>query len=201
MNLPNTLTVGRIVAVPILIACLQVGGETARWLALGVFVLASVTDWLDGYLARRWSLESALGTMLDPIADKLLVAAALLMLVADGTITGVHTLAAIVILAREVLVSGLREYLAGHDVKIAVTPLAKVKTLVQMSALVLLLAPAAGAWAAVSTAGLAALWLAALLTVWTGAVYLKAALAYALASDAAKSEARDDENPRVAQRG
>lgn len=217
MTLPNILTVGRVLAVPLLIICLYAGGDTARWLAFGIFVSASVTDWLDGYLARRWSQESALGTMLDPIADKLLVAAALFMLVADGTIAGLHTLAAILILAREVLVSGLREFLAGHGVKVPVTQLAKVKTLLQMCALALLLAAPVGAEQAAMPAGLAALWLAALLTIWTGAGYLRVALAHAIESDTATNRARDvkpgdnttsdntttsgEARPRAAQRG
>ena len=112
-NLPNILTYGRMVAVPVVVGCLFSPEEFwMRWLALAIFVVAGVTDFFDGYLARAWSQQSSLGRMLDPIADKLLVAACLLMLVADQTITGWSIWAAIVILCREILVSGLREFLA-----------------------------------------------------------------------------------------
>src|SRR5262245_6182752 len=133
MSLPNVLTYGRILAVPGLVACLFVlHGDVARWSAFTLFVLAGVTDWLDGYLARAWEQQSTLGRMLDSIADKLLVGAVLMMLVHDNTITGWSIWAAIIILVREILVSGLREFLAELNVKINVTPFAKWKTTVQM---------------------------------------------------------------------
>jgi cardiolipin synthase len=183
MSLPNVLTYARILAVPALVACLLLlRGDVARWSAFGLFVAAALTDWLDGYLARAWEQQSTLGGMLDPIADKLIVGAALMMLVYDNTINGASIWAAIVILCREILVSGLREFLAELNVKVHVTQLAKWKTTVQMIALAMLLAgPAAekivpGAM----TAGLLLLWVAALLTLLTGYDYLKAAVRHAI---------------------
>ncbi len=181
INLPNLLTLARIAAVPVFVAvAFLVPGDAGRLLLLAIFVLASVTDWLDGYLARALNQQSAFGTMLDPIADKLLVAAALLLLVADGTIAGLHVLAPLIILSREVLVSGLREFLAGSAVKVPVTALAKWKTAVQMVAIAgLLAAPALShELPFLLLAGLALLWTATVLTVWTGAGYLGAALAH-----------------------
>ena len=145
MSLPNVLTYVRIAAVPALVACLFfLQGDVARWSAFALFVFAGLTDWLDGYLARMWEQQSTLGRMLDPIADKLLVGAVLMMLVHDNTINGWSIWAAIIILVREILVSGLREFLAELNVKIHVTQLAKWKTTMQMIALAVLLAgPAA----------------------------------------------------------
>ena len=183
MSLPNVLTYGRIVAVPALVACLFfLKGDVARWSAFGLFVLAGLTDWLDGYLARMWEQQSTLGRMLDPIADKLLVGAVLLMLVYDNTISGWSIWAAIIILLREILVSGLREFLAELNVKIHVTRLAKWKTTMQMIALGALLAgPAAEKIVpGIMTGGLVLLWIAALLTLWTGYDYLKAGVVHAI---------------------
>ncbi len=135
-NWPNVLTYGRIIAVPIVVGCLFfLEGDAARWTALALFAAACITDWLDGYLARALSQQSSLGAMLDPIADKLLVGAVLLMLVYDGTITGASIWATIIIMCREILVSGLREFLAELNVKVHVTELAKWKTTLQMIAL------------------------------------------------------------------
>jgi cardiolipin synthase (CMP-forming) len=183
MSLPNVLTYLRIVAVPAFVACLTLlEGDLARISAFALFVGASLTDWLDGYLARAWSQQSALGRMLDPIADKLLVGAALLMLVHDRTIDGVSIWAAVIVLCREILVSGLREYLAELNVKIRVTNLAKWKTSMQMVALaILLIAPVLTPYQAdLMRLGTGFLWLAALLTLWTGYDYLKAALRHAV---------------------
>src|SRR5690349_8123674 len=116
LSLPNLLTYGRIVAIPVILLLLFAGQDWARWTAMILFVVASITDFLDGWIARAWQLGSTLGQVLDPIADKLLVSACLLMLVADGTISGWSVWAAIVILSREILVSGLREFLAGLQV-------------------------------------------------------------------------------------
>jgi CDP-diacylglycerol--glycerol-3-phosphate 3-phosphatidyltransferase/cardiolipin synthase len=183
MSLPNVLTYARIAAVPALVACLYfLRGDAARWSAFSLFVAAAVTDWLDGYLARAWEQQSALGRMLDPIADKLIVGTALLMLVHDNTIAGANVWAAVVILCREILVSGLREFLAELNVKVHVTQLAKWKTTVQMVALAVLLAtPAADKlFDGATETGLVFLWLAALLTLWTGYDYLKAAIGRAM---------------------
>ncbi|MGI9403710.1 MAG: CDP-diacylglycerol--glycerol-3-phosphate 3-phosphatidyltransferase [Hyphomicrobium sp.] len=183
MSLPNVLTYGRIVAVPALVACLFfLKGDLARWSAFTLFVLAGLTDWLDGYLARVWEQQSTLGRMLDPIADKLLVGAVLMMLVYDNTIAGWSIWAAIIILLREILVSGLREFLAELNVKIHVTQLAKWKTTMQMIALgVLLAGPAAEKIVpGIMTGGLVLLWIAALLTLWTGYDYLKAGVVHAI---------------------
>jgi cardiolipin synthase len=183
MSLPNVLTYGRIIAVPALVACLFfLKGDVARWSAFTLFVLAGLTDWLDGYLARIWEQQSTLGRMLDPIADKLLVGAVLMMLVYDKTISGWSIWAAIIILLREILVSGLREFLAELNVKIHVTQLAKWKTTMQMIALgVLLAGPAAEKIVpGIMTGGLLLLWIAALLTLWTGYDYLKAGVVHAI---------------------
>jgi cardiolipin synthase len=182
-NLPNVLTYARIAAVPALVACLLfVEGEAGRWAAFWLFVGAAITDWLDGYLARRLEQQSTLGRMLDPIADKLIVGAALIMLVHDRTIDGWSIWAAIVILCREILVSGLREFLAELNVKVHVTALAKWKTAAQMVALALLIAGSAGdrVLPGVTTAGIGLLWLAAVLTLWTGYDYLKAGVRHAM---------------------
>ena len=133
LALPNVLTYGRIVAIPIVVGCMfwqsiLDGPLWLRWIALAFFIAAAISDFLDGYLARMWDQQSSLGRMLDPIADKLLVSSCLLMLAAEDTIHGWSLFAAIVILCREILVSGLREYLAELRVSIPVTRLAKWKT-------------------------------------------------------------------------
>ncbi len=182
-SLPNVLTYLRIAAVPAFVASLTLlEGNMARLVAFSLFAAASLTDWLDGYLARAWHQQSALGSMLDPIADKLLVGAALLMLVHDRTIDGASIWAAVIVLCREILVSGLREYLAGLNVKIRVTQLAKWKTTVQMVALaILLIAPVLTQYKVeLMRLGIGFLWVAALLTLWTGYDYLKAALRHAV---------------------
>jgi cardiolipin synthase (CMP-forming) len=182
-SLPNILTYGRILAVPALVAVFFfVRSDTGRWIGLTIFVAACVTDWLDGYLARAWHQQSTLGQMLDPIADKLLVGATLLVLVHDNTIDGWPLWAAVIILCREILVSGLREFLAELNVKIHVTQLAKWKTTVQMIALGFLLAGPAGdkIFSHVTMIGMFFLWLAAVLTLWTGYDYLKASVHHAM---------------------
>lgn len=177
LALPNILTYARVVAVPVVVALLFWPQEMwLRWIALGVFIAAGVTDFLDGWLARAWSQQSTMGRMLDPIADKLLVAAVLLMLVADRTIAGWSLWAGIVILCREILVSGLREFLAELKVSIPVSRVAKWKTTLQLVALGFLIAGPAGEPIMPGTTfiGLILLWLAALLTLYTGWDYLKA---------------------------
>lgn len=182
-TLPNVLTYGRIAAVPLMAACfLLIEGDNGHWAAFTIFTLACLTDWLDGYLARVLEQQSTLGRMLDPIADKLLVGTALLLLVNDGTIDYITIWAAIIILSREILVSGLREFLAELNVKVHVTRLAKWKTTLQMLALAVLLAgPAADRMVpGVTMTGTMLLWAAALLTLWTGYDYLKAAVRHAM---------------------
>jgi cardiolipin synthase (CMP-forming) len=185
ISLPNLLTYARIAAVPLVVACLLAGGYHWRWTALGLFVAAAITDFLDGYLARLWSQQSSLGRMLDPIADKLLIAAVLLMLAADGTVAGVHIWAAIIILSREVLVSGLREFLGQLQVSVPVTQLAKYKTAVQLIAIGFLIAGPAGDRILPYTTeiGLAGLWVAALLTLYTGFDYFRAGLKHLTQED------------------
>jgi cardiolipin synthase len=180
MSLPNILTYARILAVPAVVGCLLEGGDIWRWTALGIFIAAAITDFFDGYLARLWSQQSSLGRMLDPIADKLLVAAVLLMLAGDNTVEGVHLWAAIIILCREVLVSGLREFLAEVRVPVPVTQLAKYKTTVQLVAIAFLIAGPAGdkVFSHTSTIGLAGLWAAALLTLYTGFDYFRAGITH-----------------------
>jgi cardiolipin synthase len=177
-SLPNLLTYARIAAVPVVVACLL--GETHgwRWLALGLYIAAALTEYLDGYLARAWGQQSPLGRMLDPIADKLLVASCLLAFAATGMLTGVSFWAAVVILCREILVSGLREFLAELRVSVPVTRLAKWKTFAQLLAVGFLVAGPAGDVVVphVSEAGHVLLWISALLTLYTGYDYFRAGL-------------------------
>jgi CDP-diacylglycerol--glycerol-3-phosphate 3-phosphatidyltransferase len=186
LNLPNILTYLRLGAVPGLVAVMFfLEGDLANWAAVGVFVFAGITDFFDGYLARAWQQQSALGQMLDPIADKLLVGAALLMLVSNGAISGWSIWAAVIILSREILVSGLREFLAGVNVTVAVSQLAKWKTTVQMVALCFLLAGDAGdrVCGCATTTGLTLLWVAALVTLYTGFDYFRAGLKHVMDQD------------------
>jgi CDP-diacylglycerol--glycerol-3-phosphate 3-phosphatidyltransferase len=179
LSLPNILTYGRLLAVPAVVALLfWPKDDWTRWPALAIFIVAGVTDYLDGYFARLYAQQSALGRMLDPIADKLLVAACLMMLVYAGTIEDQHVLAAIVILCREILVSGLREFLAQLKVSVPVSRIAKWKTVLQMVAVGFLIAgPAGEVILPMTTAiGLVLLWIAAMLTIYTGWDYLKAGI-------------------------
>jgi cardiolipin synthase len=174
-NLPNLLTLSRIAAIPLLVACFWLDHGWAQWLSAGIFVVACVTDWFDGYFARRYHQISRFGRFLDPIADKLLVAAALVMLVDSGHLRGVHVLAALIILAREILVSGLREFLAELRVGLPVSQLAKWKTGAQMVAIAFLLLGDA-APPLVGQIGLVLIWIAAALTLVTGYDYLRTGL-------------------------
>ena len=189
-SLPNILTYARIVAVPLVVGCLYwqtilQGGIWLRWLALVIFIAAGITDFFDGYLARSWDQQSMLGRMLDPIADKLLVSTCLLLLVADGTIGRWSQIAAIIILCREILVSGLREFLAELRVSVPVTRLAKWKTTAQLVAVgVLIVGPAGDALVPhVSWVGLGLLWISAVLTLYTGYDYFRAGLGPLIDSD------------------
>jgi len=174
-NLPNLLTLSRIAAIPLLVACFWLDRGWAQWLSMILFVTAAVTDWFDGYFARRYHQISRLGRFLDPIADKLLVAAALVMLVDSGTLRGLNVLAALIILAREILVSGLREFLAELRVGLPVSQLAKWKTGAQMVAIAaLLVGDAASSY--VTYIGIVLIWIAAALTLITGYDYLRTGL-------------------------
>ena len=192
-NLPNMLTYARILAVPLVAACFFIpegrlhSSDFARWCAMIIFVLASLTDYLDGYLARAWKQTSNIGRMLDPIADKLLVATCLLLLAADtdryqAGIAGWSLWAAIIILCREILVSGLREYLAALKVSVPVTQLAKWKTTIQLVAVGFLLAGPAGDKVLPYTTemGLSLLWISAMLTLYTGYDYFRAGLKHVI---------------------
>jgi len=176
-SLPNVLTYGRVIAVPLVVGLLFWPREPwARWTALAMFAAAAITDFFDGYLARAWAQQSSLGRMLDPIADKLLVSAVILMLAADHTLAGLNLWAGVIILCREILVSGLREYLAELRVPVPVTAVAKWKTTVQMIALGVLIAGPSGeaiVRGAIAT-GIVLLWIAAILTLYTGWDYMKA---------------------------
>jgi cardiolipin synthase (CMP-forming) len=181
VSIPNVLTYARIVAVPVVIGCMYWsdflgGGLWLHWVALALFIAAGVTDFFDGYFARAWGQQTTFGRMLDPIADKLLVSSCLLMLAANGTIRGASLLAALVILCREILVSGLREYLAGLRVSVPVTRLAKWKTTVQLVAIGFLIAGKAGDRIVPITTmtGLSLLWISALVTLYTGWDYFRA---------------------------
>lgn len=176
-SLPNLLTVSRILVIPALIASFYVSSPLGNWVALALFAAAGVTDWLDGHLARTRNEVSGLGRFLDPVADKLLVAATLLMLVHVGRIDDWTILPAVLILCREIMVSGLREYLAELRVGMPVSRLAKWKTGVQMLAIGFLIVGDAG-WHVIPVIeiGVAGLWLAATLTVFTGYDYLRLGL-------------------------
>jgi cardiolipin synthase (CMP-forming) len=187
LALPNILTYGRIAAVPVVVALLywqsiEGGGLWLRWVAMGIFIAAGITDILDGYFARIWGQMSSLGVMLDPIADKLLVASCLLMLAAQEIIHGWSLLAAVIILCREILVSGLREYLAELRVSVPVTRLAKWKTILQMVAVGFLIAGPAGdrVIPGVTQIGIVLLWASAILTLYTGYDYMRAGLRYVI---------------------
>ncbi len=182
-SLPNLLTYGRILAVPALVVCmLWPDSDTARWTALGIFAAAAITDFFDGYLARILNVQSALGRMLDPIADKLLVSISILLLAASDTINGFHLWAGVIILCREILVSGLREFLAELQVSVPVTNLAKWKTTAQLVALGFLLAGPAGDKVLPfnTEIGLTLLWISALLTLYTGYDYFRAGIHHLL---------------------
>ncbi|MDA7946944.1 MAG: CDP-diacylglycerol--glycerol-3-phosphate 3-phosphatidyltransferase [Hyphomicrobiaceae bacterium] len=182
LYVPNLLTYGRIAAVPALVGCFFIDGDFGNWLAMTIFIIAGITDALDGYFARAWEQQTSLGRMLDPIADKLLVAAALLMLAAQQTIAGWSLWAAVIILSREILVSGLREFLAEVNVSVPVTKLAKWKTIAQMVAIGFLLAGSAGdkIFPFTTLTGLCLLWISAIVTLYTGWDYFRAGMRHVL---------------------
>src|ERR1700681_3842808 len=190
LAVPNLLTYARILAVPLVVACMYwqsilAGGMWLRWVALALFIAAGITDILDGYFARSLGQQSSFGRMLDPIADKLLVASCLLMLAADETIKGWSLWAAIVILCREILVSGLREYLAELRVSVPVTRLAKWKTTVHLVAIGFLIAGEAGEQILPPTSliGIVLLWMSAIFTIYTGWDYFRAGIHHLIKED------------------
>jgi cardiolipin synthase len=174
-QLPNQLTIARIIAVPVLCLLIVWAAEGnwlhwLRWLALLLYVLAAITDWLDGFLARRMQMSSDLGKMLDPIADKLLVGALIVTFAWTRDFSGLDLIPAIAILFREIFVSGLREFMGKREVSVPVTFLAKWKTTVQLVALFFTIVQGLLPDFDLIASGL--LWLAAILTVWTGWQYL-----------------------------
>ena len=186
---PNYLTIGRIIIVPVFVFAYYLPGFYGDVIPFALFVIASFTDFLDGLLARMYKEESKLGELLDPIADKIIVATALILLVMDGTIRNYEVIAAIIILTREILVSGLREFLAGGKIKLPVSNLAKAKTFLQMFAISALLTGETGNKVInfqdynAQTIGIILLWLSAFLTLYTGYEYLRKGIDHAISED------------------
>lgn len=185
-NLPNILTCFRIIIIPLLIASFYLEGKLYHWVAASLFLIAGITDFFDGYFARLFHAHSNFGKFLDPIADKLLVASAILMLVHFHDIGYYDIIPAIAILCREILVSGLREFLAKINISVPVTNLAKIKTAIQMTALFSLLLGVEGPSfkqveemteiTLTELIGRTLLWISAILTLITGYAYLKAGM-------------------------
>ena len=193
LRLPNALTILRILLVPVFAVTFILHGDAARIVSFVIFCIAGASDVLDGLAARKLRASSELGRMLDPIADKILVAVALMMLAASGVVSGLALVPALVILAREILVSGLREFLATAAVSVPVTRVAKMKTVLQMIAIgAMILGPMVDKIVpgALYFAHLL-LWVAAALTVYTGFVYLRAGLAHVRTDSAPRPRARE----------
>ena len=188
-KIPNILTIGRIIIVPFFVLAFYLPGFYGDLTAFTLFVIASFTDFLDGMLARMMGEESKLGELLDPIADKIIVATALILLVMSGIIKHYEVIAAIIILTREILISGLREFLARGQIKLPVTNLAKLKTFLQMIAIALLLTGETGNRILnfhdynAQTLGIILLWLSAFLTLYTGYEYLRKGIDHAMSED------------------
>jgi cardiolipin synthase len=188
-KIPNLLTIGRIIIVPFFVLAFYLPGFYGDLTAFALFLTASFTDFLDGMLARMMGEESKLGELLDPIADKIIVATALILLVMDGTIRHYEVIAAIIILTREILISGLREFLAKGQIKLPVSNLAKLKTFLQMCAISLLLTGETGNKILnfqdynAQTIGIILLWLSAFLTLYTGYEYLRKGIDHAMSQD------------------
>ena len=188
-KIPNILTVGRILIVPFFVLAFYLPGSYGDLTALILFIVASFTDFLDGMLARLLGEESKLGELLDPIADKIIVATALILLVMDGTIRHFEVIAAIIILTREILISGLREFLAKGKIKLPVSSLAKLKTVLQMVSIALLLSGETGNKIInfqdynAQTIGIILLWLSAALTLFTGYDYMRKGIDHAISED------------------
>ena len=189
LKIPNILTIGRIIIVPIFVFTFFLPGFFGDLIPFFLFVLASFTDYLDGVLARLFKEESKLGELMDPIADKILVAAALILLVMNGTIKNYEVIAAIIILTREILISGLREFLAKGKIKLPVSSLAKLKTVLQMISIGLLLSGETGNKIInfqdynAQTIGIILLWLSAALTLFTGYDYIRKGIDHAMSED------------------
>ena len=189
IKIPNYLTIGRIVIVPVFVVSFYLPGFYGDVIPFALFVVASFTDFLDGLLARMYKEESQLGELLDPIADKIIVAAALILLVMDGTIKNYEVIAAIIILTREILISGLREFLAKGRIKLPVSNLAKLKTFLQMFSISILLTGETGNKIInfqdynAQTIGIILLWFSAFLTLYTGYDYLRKGIDHAISED------------------
>ena len=189
LQIPNILTIGRIIIVPIFVLTFYIPGFFGDLIPFFLFVIASFTDYLDGLLARLFKEESKLGELLDPIADKILVAAALILLVMNGVIKNYEVVAAIIILTREILISGLREFLAKGSITMQVTSLSKLKTFIQMIAIAILLTGESGNKVInfqdynAQTIGIILLWLSAFLTLYTGYDYLRKGIDHAINQD------------------
>tara|TARA_Y100001935_G_scaffold237231_1_gene222570 strand:- start:46 stop:630 length:585 start_codon:yes stop_codon:yes gene_type:complete len=189
IKIPNYLTIGRIVIVPIFVIAYYLPGFYGDVIPFALFLIASFTDFLDGLLARMYKEESRLGELLDPIADKIIVATALILLVMDNTIKNYEVIAAIIILTREILISGLREFLAKGRIKLPVSNLAKLKTVLQMTAISILLTGETGNKIInfqdynAQTIGIILLWLSAFLTLYTGYDYLRKGIDHAISED------------------
>ena len=189
LKIPNILTIGRIIIVPIFVFTFFIPGLFGDLIPFFLFVLASFTDYLDGLLARLFKEESKLGELLDPIADKILVAAALILLVMNGTIKNYEVIAAIIILTREILISGLREFLAKGKITMQVTSLSKLKTFIQMTAIAILLTGESGNKTFnfqdynAQTVGIILLWLSSFLTLYTGYDYIRKGIDHAINED------------------
>ena len=189
LKIPNILTIGRIIIVPIFVLTFFIPGLFGDLIPFFLFALASFTDYLDGLLARMFKEESKLGELLDPIADKILVAAALILLVMNGTIKNYEVIAAIIILPREILISGLREFLAKGQITMQVTSLSKLKTFIQMISIAILLTGESGNKILnfqdynAQTIGIVLLWLSAFLTLYNGYDYLRKGIDHAINED------------------
>lgn len=195
-NLPNLLTLSRIASIPLLVATFYIDSPLGNWLGLAILTVAGFTDFFDGYLARALSQQSMLGKFLDPIADKLLVSSLILMLVAFNRIPGIAILPAVVILCREILVSGLREFLAGAQVGMPVSKLAQWKTTLQMFMLGFLMVGSVGPMFGPLTTtdvGVIGLWIAAALTLITGYDYLRAGLRHVDEMDRGAERAKNSD--------
>ena len=177
LNISNILTLTRIIVIPVIVACIYLKSPWYGWIAFILFCLASITDYFDGYLARLRNEVSNLGTFLDPIADKLLVAAVILILTSKEVIADWEVIPALIILLREIAVSGLREYLAGIKISVPVSKIAKLKTSLQLIALAILILSESGiSIIPILFIGKIALWAAGILTLYTAYDYLKSGL-------------------------